>query len=138
MPRRASSEDVVIRLPGQGRPAAPPKLSTAEQEVWRALVDSSPDGWLDPAGQLILKCVVCQVTVAERLERRLLEIAEAGGQLELELVVAKAHREAMRGIMGAMTALRLTPRSRTRPSNAATAFDGAPTGRRPWDAEPSA
>jgi hypothetical protein len=138
MPRRSSADLSVIRLPGKGRPEPSPKLSQAEQRDWRAIVDSTPDRWLDPAGQLIFQRLVTQIGVTERHEQRLRQIAEAGGPLEAELEVARAHRDASKAVVAMMTALRATPRARTRPRGAESAFARAPSGQRPWDIEAQA
>jgi hypothetical protein len=138
MPRRSSEDLNIFRLPGKGRPEPPSKLTQAESRAWRAIVDSSPDRWLDPAGQLILRRVVAEIAVAERHEERLRRIAEAGGDLEAELEVARAHRDTTKSIVAGLTSLRATPRSRMESRNARDAFARAPSGRRPWDIEAQA
>jgi hypothetical protein len=131
-----------VRLPGRGRPEPPAKLAAAESAAWRAIVDASPDGWLDGAGQLILRRIVAEIAVAERHEERLRRIAESGGDLEAELEVASAHRVTMKSIIEGLTALRATPKSKMMNSNASqlarNAFTRSPSGRRPWDIEATA
>ena len=138
MPRRSSEDLNIVRLPGKGRPEPPSKLTQAESRAWRAIVDSSPDRWLDPAGQLILRRVVAEIAVAERHEERLRRIAETGGDLEAELEVSRAHRDTTKSIVAGLTSLRATPRSRMESRNARDAFARAPSGRRPWDIEAQA
>jgi hypothetical protein len=138
MPRRSSKDLDVVRLPGRGRPEPPSRLTQAEQRAWRAIVDASPDGFIDGAGQLILKRVVGQIAIAERHEERLKRIAETGGDLEAELEVAAAHRDTTKSIIAGLIALRATPRSRMESRNARDAFARAPSGRRPWDIEAQA
>jgi hypothetical protein len=95
---------------------------------------------LHAGAQLILKRVVAQIVVAERNEERLRRIAATRAPFEDELAVARAHRETMKSIVFGMTALRATPRSRTRPRDAERLVARSPTGVRPWeeplDAEP--
>ena len=123
----------LVVLPGRGRPEPPEKLTQAEQKAWRAVVDASPDGFLDGAAQLVLKHVVTQLSVADRHAERLRRMVTTGGELEDELEVAKAHREAMKAVIAGMTTLRVTPRSRIRIRTAGNAFAASPSGRRPWD-----
>jgi hypothetical protein len=138
MPRRSANDSNIVRLPGRSRPAPPAKLTQAEQRAWRAIVDASPDRFIDGAGQLILRRVVAQIALAERHEQRLANIARAGGDLNDELAVAKAHRETAKSIIAGMAALRATPRSRVRSRAAGNAFAAAPRGRRPWDLDVTA
>jgi hypothetical protein len=135
MPRRSSEDVNVVRLPGRGRPEPPAKLTQAESRAWRTIVDSSPDGFIDGAGQLLLKRIVAQIAVAERHEERLRRIAEAGGDLEDELEVSRAHCDVAKSIIVGLTALRATPRARMESRNARDAYARAPSGRRPWDIE---
>jgi hypothetical protein len=135
MPRRSSADLNIVRLPGRGRPAPPRSLSQTEQQTWRAIVDSSPGGFLDGAAQVVLRRVITQVSIAERHEERLRRIAESGGDLESELEIAGAHREASKAIISGLTALRATPRSRMESRDARNTFKHSPRGRRPWDIE---
>jgi hypothetical protein len=108
----------VVRLPGRGRPEPPATLAQAEQSAWRAIVDSSPDRWLDPAAQLVLRRIVAEIAIAERHEERLRRIGESGDDLEAELEIAHAHRQTTKSILDALTVLRATPRSRMAARNA--------------------
>ena len=134
MPRRSSADLHIVRLPGKGRPEPPEQLDAAEQRAWRAIVDASPDGFLDGAGQLVLKRVCAQVAVVERLERRLRKMTEAGvDDIEAEIAIGRAHGERMKSVIQGMTALRATPRSRLTSRTSARTFARSPSGRRPWD-----
>jgi hypothetical protein len=125
----------LVLLPGRGRPEPPPKLNETEQRAWRAIVDASPDGFLDGAAQLLLRQVVAEIAVADRHAERLRRMAASreGVALEDELAIGRAHRDVVKSIIAGMTALRATPRSKVRPRDAGRAFDRAPSGPRPWD-----
>ena len=76
MPRRSDADlSIVPMLPGKGRPEPPKALDQAEARAWNDVVDALPDRFLDPAGQLVLRRVVTQVAIAERLEDRLRRLA---------------------------------------------------------------
>jgi hypothetical protein len=107
MPRKSSSDNIV-RLPGR-RPPPPDKLTASEQRIWKALVDSAPGGFYNEAAQLLLRHVVAQVGIADRHAQRLRQLAASGGPLEMEIVIEKAHRDAVKGMIVGMTALRATP-----------------------------
>jgi hypothetical protein len=125
----------LVLLPGRGRPEPPSKLTQAEQKAWRAIVDASPDGFLDGAAQLLLRQVVAEIAVADRHAERLrrMAVSRHGVALEDELAIGRAHRDVVKSIIAGMTALRATPRSRVRPRDAARAFHRSPSGPRPWD-----
>lgn len=136
MPRKPPSDGDTPRLvllPGKGRPGPPPKMSASEQAAWRAIVDASPERYLDGASQLLLRQVVTQITVADRHAERLRRMTQHPADLEAEIVVAKAHRDALRAITAGMTALRATPRARQASRDAGRVFDRSPAGPRPWD-----
>jgi hypothetical protein len=138
MPRRSSADLQVVRLPGQGRPEPPATLTGVERSAWLAVVDASPERWLDPAGQLVLRRIVAEIAIAERCEERLRCLIEAGGDLEVELEIARAHRETTKAIIGGLTALRATPRSKMTSRRARDVYARSPSGRRPWDIEAKA
>jgi hypothetical protein len=134
MPRKPRDDDNIVRLlSGKGRPSPPSKLSRSEQAIWRAIVDSSPDRFIDGAGQLVLRRVIAQLTIAERHEERLRRIAAAGGDLEAEIEIAKAHRATTKAILDGLTALRATPRSRMASRDARNAFARSLPGPKPWE-----
>jgi hypothetical protein len=137
MPRRSRTDLHVVPLPGRGRPESPKDLTAAEQRVWRNLVDSSPDRWFDRAGQERLGLVVTQVVAAKEHAERLPRIRATSASFEDELLVLKAHRDATKIVMAGMAALRVSPQSRTRPGQAATAHASGPGGPKPsnWRAE---
>ena len=79
MPRRSDADlSIVPMLPGRGRPEPPKALDQIEARAWNDVVDALPDRFLDPAGQLVLRRVVTQVAIAERLEERLRRLADDG------------------------------------------------------------
>jgi hypothetical protein len=95
---RRSGSDNIIPLPGKGRPAPSPKLTRSEQAAWRAIVDSSPERWLDPAAQQLLRRLVVQVGLAERFEQRLRRVAAAGGPIEAEIERRQGDSRAVRRV----------------------------------------
>jgi hypothetical protein len=123
----------VVALKGRERPAPPPKLSRADQELWRGMVDAAPGGWLDIPGQLLLKRVIALNRTVERHEARLQRMATMGGSLEDELLVSKAHQNAVKSLTAALTALRVTPKSRAEPKIARTAFERSSGPEKPWN-----
>jgi hypothetical protein len=137
MPRKSKTDYLkVVSLRGP-RPEPPSSLDAAEARSWWAIVDATPNGFLDSAAQLLLREVVAQVAVADRHAERLRGLAaQPADHFETEREVAKAHRDAMAAIIAGMTTLRATPRSRLRPRDAGRTFDRElPAGhRRPWEA----
>jgi hypothetical protein len=102
-------------LPGKGRPAPPKELDQIEARAWNDVIDALPSQWIDAASQLVLRRLVCQIAIAERLEarlRRLAMLADDPEALEGEQLLARAHREAAKAVVHGLTTLRATPRSR--------------------------
>ena len=137
MPRRSAADiSLVPMLPGKGRPEPPAELDPAEARAWRDVVDSLPDRWLDAAAGLVLRRVVAQIAVAQRLEerlRRLSEMADDPEALEAEKAVAAMHRETAKAVVNGMAALRATPRSRMTVRASQTRFERGPGSLRPWE-----
>jgi hypothetical protein len=136
MPRKSVSSLTIVAplLPGEGRPPPPVELDVVEAGIWRAVTDSLPSHWLDPAGQTILRNVAVQGALAERLGDRLralhaqdLDASEEAAALAIE------HREASKAVAHLLTTLRATPRSRAVPRQATARIAEAPRARRPWD-----
>jgi hypothetical protein len=139
MPRRSSTDNIVPIAGAKTRPEPPDRMTRAEGEIWRAMVDSSPQRWFDPAAQVLLRQVVAQVTAADRHVRRLRQMAAKGAAIEAVLAVEKAHRDCMKAVVVGMTSLRVTPRSRVELKVAGRAFASAPLpGLKPWDIEAEA
>jgi hypothetical protein len=65
---------VVPVVPGAGRPDPPSHLDASEAQIWRAVVGSLPDHWIDAAGEQILCRLVCQAAIAQRCEQQLREL----------------------------------------------------------------
>ena len=123
-------------LPGKGRPEPPKELDQAEARAWRDVIDSLPDRWLDAASQLILRRVVAQVGVAERLEERLRRLSSMGDDpeaLEAEKTVAAMHQAALKAIGNGMASLRATPRSRMTLRVGQTRIERGVGSMRPWE-----
>jgi hypothetical protein len=134
MPRKPPGDDPprLVLLPGRGRAEPPKGLNSSEQKAWRAIVDASPERYLDGAAQLLLRRVVAEIAIAERHEERLRRMAQYP-DLDAEIIIAKAHRDTARAITLGLTALRCTPQARQASRDAGRQHDRSPSGRRPWD-----
>ena len=130
----AASFQVTPIVPGHGRPTPPRGLDAIERRIWRDVVDSLPDHWLDPAGQLILRRLVAQAAIAERREARLRQLRAQGSIDEEEQIDALAalHSVTAKTVAYLLTQLRATPRSRMVARTAGPLVEQAPT-TRPWD-----
>ena len=67
-------------LPGKGRPEPPKALDQIEARAWNDVVDALPAQWIDAAAQMVLRRLVCQIAIAERVEARLRDLAMMGGR----------------------------------------------------------
>jgi hypothetical protein len=86
---------------------------------------------IDAAAQQILRRLVAQAAVAQRLETRLRELRAAGHDRGKEFdELVSAHAEAAKLVATLMGTLRATPRSRTR--TRAVNADKVPI-ERPWE-----
>jgi hypothetical protein len=137
MPRRSDADiSIVPLLPGKGRPAPPKELDQIEARAWNDVIDALPGQWVDAAAQLVLRRVVAQVAIAERLEDRLRRLALFDGDpevLEAERLIAGMHRETAKSVAHGLTALRATPRSRMAPREGRSRFERGAGSLRPWD-----
>jgi hypothetical protein len=137
MPRRSDADlSIVPMLPGKGRPAPPKELDQIEARVWNDVIDALPSQWLDAASQLVLRRLVCQIAIAERLEdrlRRLVLLADDPDALEAEQLLARAHRETAKSVVHGLTALRATPRSRMAAREGRSRFERGAGAFRPWE-----
>ena len=123
-------------LPGRGRPEPPKALDQAEARAWNDVVDALPDRFLDPAGQLVLRRVVTQVAIAERLEDRFADLAlieDDPEALEAEATIAAMHRETAKAVIAGLTVLRATPRSRMAARESRSRFERGAGALRPWE-----
>ena len=96
-----------------------------------------PDRFLDPARQLVLRRVVTQVAIAERLEDRLRRLALMDDDPEAlgaeALPIAAMHRETAKAVIAGLTVLRATPRSRMAARESRSRFERAAGTLRPWE-----
>jgi hypothetical protein len=124
---------LIARIPGQGRPPPPRGLDPLERRHWQAIVATMPPFWFDPAAQTILRRVVAQAVVAERLETRLRLLRQSGQDgSEEATALTGAHAAAAKVVAQLMTSLRATPRSRVLRHVAGPAIAEVPA-RKPWD-----
>jgi hypothetical protein len=137
MPRRSAADiSIVPMLPGKGRPEPPAELDQAEARAWRDVIDALPGQWVDAASQLVLRRLVSQVAIAERLEdrlRRLGEMADDPEAVEAEKEIAAMHRDTMKAVIHGLTTLRATPRSRMAAREGRSRFARGTPSFRPWD-----
>jgi hypothetical protein len=137
MPRRSAADLALVPLvPGRGRPEPPKALDQAEARAWNDVVDALPDRFLDPAGQLVLRRVVTQVAIAERLEERLRRLAvldDDAEAMEAEAQLAAMHRETAKAVIAGLTVLRATPRSRMAARESRSRFERGAGALRPWE-----
>jgi hypothetical protein len=127
-------------VPGRGRPEPPKALDQTEARAWNDIVDAMPGQWVDLAAQLVLRRLVCQIAIAERLEARLRKLAVMAKDaddvmefLEIEHALASTHRETAKSVIHGMTALRATPRSRMAAREGRSRFDRGAGSFRPWE-----
>jgi hypothetical protein len=136
MPRRSAADlSIVPLLPGRGRPEPPKALDQIEARAWNDVIDALPDRWLDPVGQLVLRRLVTQVAIAERLEdrlRRLAVLEDDPEAMAAEAQIAAMHRETSKAVVHGLTALRATPRSRMAPREGRSRFERGAGASRPW------
>ena len=137
MPRRSDADlSIVPMLPGKGRPAPPKELDQIEARAWNDVIDALPSQWIDAASQLVLRRLVCQIAIAERMEarlRRLAMLADDPEALEAEQLIARAHREAAKAVVHGLTTLRATPRSRMAARDGRSRFERGAGAFRPWE-----
>jgi hypothetical protein len=137
MPRRSDADlSIVPMLPGKGRPAPPKALDQIEARAWNDIVDALPSQWIDAAAQMVLRRLVCQIAIAERVEARLRDLSMMGDDpeaLEAERMLASMHRETGKAVVHGLTALRATPRSRMAAREGRSKFDRGAGVFRPWD-----
>jgi hypothetical protein len=128
-----SSLTVVSLVPGTGRPAPPRGLDKLERRIWKSVVDALPAHWLDQAGGLILRRVVCLAASLERWEAQLREFrARGAGGDEEALKLATMHGNTAKAVAYLLGQLRATPRSRDRSRAAGSKIEDAPRAR-PWE-----
>jgi hypothetical protein len=136
MPRRSSADlSIVPLVPGRGRPEPPKALDQIEARAWNDVIDALPGQWIDASASLVLRRVVAQVAIAERVEARLRDLAIRGDDpeaLEAEQVLAVMHRETAKSIIFGLGALRATPRSRMAPRDGRNKFERGASSR-PWE-----
>jgi hypothetical protein len=138
MPRHSAAELAAPRapqVPGQGRPEPPEHLDDLEQAIWTEVVDALPPYWVDAAAQLVLRRLVAQAAIAERVEARLrlLRAREQDATDDAEALGAR-HAATAKTVTYLLTALRGTPRSRDIARKAGPAVDHVPPFR-PWEIE---
>jgi hypothetical protein len=109
-------------------------LDQLENRIWREVLASLPDRWIDPSSQNVLRRAVAQSAIAERLEARLRNLRgqnlDSPADAEYAATVA-AHREASKTAAFLLGTLRATPKSRMASREARGAVEKTPP-TRPW------
>jgi hypothetical protein len=85
---------------------------------------------------MVLRRLICQIAIAERLEARLRDLAMMGDDpeaLEAEQLIARMHRETAKSVVHGLTALRATPRSRMAAREGRSRFERGAGAFRPWE-----
>jgi len=128
--KSVASLNVVPVLPGSGRPPPPSGFDAIEQRIWRGIVASLPDHFIDAPAAEILRRAVIQCAISERIEARMrpLRAAETPDD-EALLQLESNHRAAAKAAAYLLGCLRATPKSKLRPR---AAPDEQPA-RKPWD-----
>jgi hypothetical protein len=137
MPRRSAVDlaTVPVPIPGQGRSEPPDHLDGLERTIWQEVVASLPPFWVDGAGQLVLRRLVAQAAIAERVEERLRRMRrDRVDDSEDAEDLATGHVATAKAVTFLLTALRATPRSRVISRDTGPEIKGVPAFR-PWELE---
>jgi hypothetical protein len=128
-----SSLTVVPVIPGAGRPAPPRGLDQQERRIWKSVVDALPAHWIDSAGQLVLRRVICLAASLACWEVRLRELrAQNAAGSEEAIKLAGQHANTAKTVTYLLGQLRATPRSRMVSRDARAKVEEAPKVR-PWE-----
>jgi hypothetical protein len=65
--RSASELSIVRAFPQAQRPAPPASLTLAQKKVWKAVVDTSPPGWVTGAQECLLAAFCRHVVTGDEL-----------------------------------------------------------------------
>jgi hypothetical protein len=138
MPRRSAAElaaPPAPQIPGQGRPEPPDHLDGLERTIWQEVVASLPPYWIDGAGQLVLRRLVAQAAIAERVEDRLRRLRRHNQDADEDAeALAIRHAATAKTVTYLLTAMRGTPRSRVLTRDAGPEIEKVPAFR-PWEQE---
>jgi hypothetical protein len=128
-----SSLTVVPLIPGTGRPSPPRGLDQAERRIWKAIVDALPAYWIDPAGQLVLRRVICLTASLACWEVQLRELrARGAADSEEATKLVAAHGNTAKVVTYLLGQLRATPKARVISRNAGVKIEEVPRAR-PWE-----
>jgi hypothetical protein len=108
-----------------------------EEAIWRATVDALPQFWVDGAGCLVLRRLVCQAAIAEQYEARLRRLRrDSLADTEDAVELAMRHAAVAKSVAYLLGQLRATPRTRdaSKTRVAGTAISEVPAFR-PWEVE---
>jgi hypothetical protein len=132
--KSAAAVEITPMMPGAGRPEPPAELNEVEAKIWHDVVDALPGHWIDLAGQLILRRLVCQAAFAERKERKLRELWNDSAAADEAIdALAASHGVTAKTVAYLLTQLRATPRSRMVPRDARFEPSRREPESRPWE-----
>lgn len=118
----------------QGRPDADYSLTDEQAEVWHAVLEALPAGWI---GAEALPVLAAYARTTVHLRRLGMLITQEEGSDEFDprhyAALIRAHGQAAQILKTLATSLRLTPQSRLRAERAARTIDGHRTGPKPWE-----
>lgn len=135
--RKSTEELATARSPVtvQHRPDADYSLTDEQSEVWDAVIQALPAGWIGPEA-LPLLTAYCRTTTALRRLGQLITQAETAAEPfdpAAYAALLRAHAGQAQVLKTLGTSLRLTPQSRLRAEVAASRRDGYKSGARPWE-----
>jgi hypothetical protein len=115
-------------MPGE-RPAPPIAMAPEVREIWDRVVNAMPGGWFGPECHDLL-ARYCEIMArAERVSKRLSELAKNNGGLTKDGLAANAtmahHREDLKTAEMLATSLRISPKSRLSTTKAQSLYDGS-------------
>ena len=125
-PGRKSTGDLTTIVPYAKRlpPRAPPELTPEQSAVWRDVVATLPDKWLEPAAGVAL-VELCRHVCRSRLIEKIITGCDHADIDELGRLLQMADRES-KAVLACCRTLRLTPSTMTEPRSARRIIDRKP------------
>ena len=135
--RKSADELSMVRtFPQLQRPAPPANLTAAQKKVWKAVVDTSPPGWITGAQEYLLAAycrhVVTGNELAAMIDKQKLDGLDMPGLRRLSRLLAMRLRETS-AFVALATKMRLTQQAQMHPRTAGRAMDNLYCGPRPWE-----
>jgi phage terminase small subunit len=135
--RKSAAALSIIPAQRAFKPKPPDYLTARQQEEWRQVVASMPNGWFgrETHGLLTAYCRHHSnaKVVAEQIDTLNPNALREAEGLEVYDKLSKILEREQRALSSLATRLRLTPQSLLRAETAATRVANAPTGPMPWE-----